>query len=133
MKGNGKYDVLKISQEILANITFRDTLSEINPRVLVGTYGIDESIIQNAAGFAGGGATAEEIAVFELKNPNDAKKVKNKIYSYIDSKKKSFESYIPEEMPKLKRPFVYTDKNLVIVCIADSYGGLEAKIKSLTK
>lgn len=130
---NGVYNVSEISKTILENVAFRDELSEINPRVLVSTYGIDEKMIQNASGYAGGGATAEEIAVFEVKESKHAKTIKKLIYEHIESKKRSFESYIPEEMPKLKRPFVYTYKNLVIVCIADNYGDLEAKIKPFLK
>ena len=130
---DGDYEVLKISKTILENVSFSDELAEINPRVLVGTYGIDENLIQNASGYAGGGATAEEIAVFEVKQARDIKTVEKLIYEHIESKKRSFESYIPEEMPKLKRPFVYVNKNLLVVCIADSYGDLETKIKSFIK
>ena len=130
---DGIYNVSEISKTILENITFRDELSKINSKVLVGNYGIDERIIQNASGYAGGGATAEEIAVFEVKDSKDVRTVEKLIYQHIESKKKSFESYIPEEMPKLKRPFVYTYKNLVILCIADNYSDLESKIKTFLK
>jgi len=130
---DGIYNVSEISKTILENITFRDELSKINSKVLVGNYGIDESIIQNASGYLGGGATAEEIAVFEVKELKDVQAVEKLIYEHIESRKRSFESYIPEEMPKLKRPFIYTYKNLLIVCIADSYGDLETKIKSFLK
>ena len=130
---NGNYNLSEISQTILENVTFRDELSKINPKVLVGNYGIDEEIIQNAEGYAGGGATAEEIAVFEVKEAKGVTAVEKLVYEHIEIRKKSFESYIPEEMPKLKRPFVYTYKNLVIVCIADSYGDLKTKIKSILK
>ncbi len=130
---NGNYDVSNISKTILENVVFKDELSEINPRVLAENYGIAEELLQNASGYAGGGATAEEIAVFELKNNKDAKNVKKLIYNYINNKKRRFESYIPEEMPKLNRPFVYVNKNLLVVCIADSYSDIEAKIKSFIK
>jgi len=130
---NGNYNVSEISRTILENITFRDELSQINPKVLVGNYGIDEAIVQNASGYLGGGATAEEIAVFEVKEQKDVHTVEKLIYEHIESRKRSFESYIPEEMPKLKRPFIYTYKNLLVVCVADNYGDLEAKIKSIIK
>lgn len=130
---DGNYNVSEISQTILENVIFRDELSKINPNVLIGNYGIDEKIIQNASGYAGGGATAEEIAVFEIKQAKDVRTVEKLINEHIESKKKSFESYIPEEMPKLKRPFIYTYKNLVIVCIADNYGDLQTKVKSFLK
>ena len=130
---NGNYDVAAISSSVLENVKFNDELGEINTRVLVGMYGIDEAIIQNASGYAGGGATAEEIAVFEVKNLVDVATVEDLVYAHIESRKRSFETYIPEEMPKLNRPFVFVSKKLVVVCIADSYGDIESKIKALMK
>lgn len=126
---NGEYDVSAISDEILSSVKFKDELSTINARVLLGIYDIDESIIQNVAGYAGGGATAEEIAVFEVKNLSDVTKLEKKITSHIERRKKSFESYIPEEIPKLNRPYIYINKKLVVVCIADEYKNLEERIK----
>ncbi len=130
---NGSYDVAGISKTILENVAFEDELGEINAKVLVGIYGIDENVIQNASGYAGSGATAEEIAVFEVRDASSVKAVKNAVYSHINSRKQSFESYIPEEIPKLNRPFVYVNGKLVAVCIANSYTGIEAKIKSFIK
>lgn len=130
---NGNYDVSAISSAILENVAFGDELGEINTRVLIGIYGIDENIIQNASGYAGGGATAEEIAVFEVKELVDVATVEKLVYEHIASRKRSFETYIPEEMPKLNRPFVFVNKKLVVVCIADNYGDIEAKIKTLMK
>ena len=130
---DGDYSVSEISKTVLENVAFSDELSLINPRVLVGNYGIDENIIVNASGYLGSGATAEEIAVFEVKESKDTQTVKNLIYEHIENRKHSFESYIPEEMPKLKRPFVYVNKKLLVVCVADSYKDLESKIKSFVK
>jgi len=130
---NGDYDVDAISATVLENVKFKDELAQINTRVLLSFYGIDEEMIQNASGYLGGGATAEEIAVFEAKSIFDAQKIEKLVYQHIENRKQSFESYIPEEMPKLKRPFIYTDKKLVVVCIAKSYEKLENKIKEVIK
>ncbi len=130
---NGLYDVSGISKAILETVSFKDELAEINAKVLVGIYGIDENMIKNASGYAGGGATAEEIAVFEVKEEKSTEIVKKLVYNHIESKKRSFESYIPEEIPKLNRPLVYVDKKIVAVCIADDYADALAKIKSFIK
>ncbi len=127
------YDVKGIAKMISETISFHDTLGELDRRILYRTYGLDESMMANASGYAGSGATAEEIAVFEVKKLKDVSKVKRKALLYIERKKDSFESYIPKEMPKLERPFVYTDGKLVVVCIADDYAKLEGKIKEYLK
>lgn len=130
---NGDYDVSAIADKILENVKFKDELGSINAKVLAGIYGIDENLIQNAAGYAGGGATAEEIAVFEAKKIADAREIEKKVKEHIENRKKSFESYIPEEIPKLKRPFIYSNGKLVVVCVADSYGKLENILKEFVK
>lgn len=126
-------DVKGLAQMVLQNVAFHDSLGEISRRVLYASYGLDESMLVNAAGYRGGGATAEEIAVFEVKDEGDGSKVKQKAKDYIESRKNSFQNYIPEEMPKLNRPFIYANDKLVVVCIADDYGKLESKIKAFIK
>lgn len=130
---NGDFDVIAIADKIMEKVKFKDELGSINAKVLTGIYGIDEGLIKNAAGYAGGGATAEEIAVFEVKKLADVRKVETKAKEHIESRKRSFESYIPEEMPKLRRPFIYSNGKLVVVCVADSYGKLENVIKEFIK
>ena len=123
-------DVKGLAQMISQNVAFKDELGEISRRVLYSSYGLDEEKMANGAGFAGGGATAEEIAVFEVKNERDAAEVKQKAQAHIESRKESFKNYIPEEMPKLNHPYIYTSGKLVVVCVADDYGKLESQIKS---
>lgn len=126
-------DVKGLAQMILDHVAFQDTLGEISRRVLYSSYGLDEEMMANASGFAGGGATAEEIAVFEVKNEDDASAVRKKAEEYIEKRKESFQNYIPEEMPKLNHPFIYTNGKLVVVCVADDYGDVENRIKEYLK
>ncbi len=127
------YDVKAIAEMIAGEVKFKDNLAEINRRVMYSSYNLDENLMANAAGFAGGGATAEEIAVFEVKNEKDTEIIQNKALEYIEKRKNSFKSYIPEEMPKLERPFVFRQGKLVVVCIANDYGNIENKIKEMMK
>ena len=128
-----EYDVKGIAAEILNNVTFKDNLSDVNRRVVYTNYGLDESKMANVAGYAGSGATAEEIAVFEVKSASYASEVEKKAEAYIEARKDSFRSYIPEEMPKLNKPFIYRDGKIVVVCVADDYGNIESKIKEKMK
>lgn len=125
------YDVKAIAEMIVGEVKFKDSLAEINRRVMYSSYNLDENKMANAAGYAGGGATAEEIAVFEVKNVKDAEEVEKKALEYIEKRKNSFKSYIPEEMPKLEKPFVFRQGKLVVVCIANDYGNIETKIKKM--
>ena len=51
-----------------------------------------------------GGATAEEIACFEAKDSDSAAKIKTALENRIDSQKKAFENYQPQEMTKAQQP-----------------------------
>ncbi len=90
-------DIKGLAQMVLQNVAFHDSLGEISRRVLYASYGLDESMLANAAGYRGGGATAEEIAVFEVKDEGDGSKVKQKAKDYIESRKNSFQNYIPRK------------------------------------
>ena len=127
------YDVKAMADEIANSITFKDKLGDINRRVVYTNYGVDESKMANAAGYAGGGATAEEVAVFEVKDTSYAEEVEKLAEEYIENRKASFKSYIPEEMPKLNRPFIFRDGKVVVVCVADNYGDIESIIKKHLK
>jgi len=127
------FDVLSFAKRIQETLTFRDTLGELNKRVLYASYGLDEQMMANGAGFAGSGATAEEIAVFEVKDEADAETVRKSAKAYIESRKNSFKNYIPEEMPKLEHPFVYKNGKLVVVVIADDYKELDDLIKDFIR
>lgn len=132
-ENNGEIDVTALAKTISDTVEFQDTLGEINPRMLYVSYGLDAEKMAGAAGYAGGGATAEEISVFEVKDERDVKQVRQRIDAYIKGRKNSFQSYIPEEMPKLNRPFIFVDNKLIVVCIANDYGKLENTIKEFLK
>lgn len=128
-----EYDVAGIAETVLNGVTFHDTLNDINYRVLLGNYGLDESKIANAVGYAGSGATAEEIAVFEVTDISYAAEVEELAKEYIENRKENFRNYIPKEMPKLNRPFVFRDGKVIVVCIADNYEDIESQIKEKMK
>ena len=68
----------------------------------------------------GGGATAEEVAVFEAKSEKYAKELETTLAKErIERKKLDFESYIPAEMTKLNSPVIVRKGKVVAVCIAD--------------
>ena len=90
-------------------------------------------MIANAAGFIGGGATAEEIAVFEVKKKKDANAVKQLLEEYVQTRKDSFETYLPAEVPKLEHPFLFAKGKLIVLVIADDHAKAEEIIKHTIK
>lgn len=116
----GKLDTDKIVGEIIDKIKFKDKLSKLSDAILISNYSISTDDVLSASLYMGGGSTAEEIAVFELKSSKDTDKMVDIIRKRVEKKKDDFRNYIPGEMPKLNNPTIVVKGNVVILVIADS-------------
>jgi len=118
--GKGKYDTVKIGDSVVKKIEFKDTLLKVADSMVVSAYKVDTSKIASASLYLGGGATAEEVAVFEATDEKYAKELENVLVpERIERKKLDFKNYIPAEMTKLSNPYIVRKGKVVIVCIAD--------------
>lgn len=117
--GKGKADTDKIAEGILSKVKFKDDLAKVSDSIVVSSYQLDPKQICSASVYLGGGATAEEIAVFEVKDKKYIKTLKKLIDAHIERRKMDFKNYIPEEMPKLNAPVVVQKGNVIAVCVAD--------------
>lgn len=118
-KGGGNADTSKIGEEILDTVEFKDSLLKVADSLVISSYKVDSSKVCSAALYLGGGATAEEVAVFEMTSEKEAKKVETLAKERIERRKKDFENYIPAEMTKLNSPVIVRKGKLVAVCVAD--------------
>lgn len=110
-------DLDKLSQELLTEVEFKDKLAQIDEAMIAKVYGIDYA--EKAIVYVSSGATAEEIALFKLKNSEDAQKAYDAVNKRLDYQKKSFELYIPEEMIKLDDAVIQLCGDYVIFCVSD--------------
>ena len=117
--GAGKADTAEIGEKILAAVEFKDDLLKVSDALVVSTYAINADKVCSASLYLGGGATAEEVAVFEMTNEKEANEAVKLSKERIERKKKDFENYIPAEMAKLNSPVIVRKGKLVAVCIAD--------------
>lgn len=117
--GKAKADTKKMAAKIYDKIKFKDELTQVAESIIISNYKIDPSKVRAATLMLGGGATAEEIAVFEATSEAEAKKIETLAKERIERRKKDFENYIPAELTKLKSPVIVRNKNIVAVCVAD--------------
>lgn len=129
--GKGKKDTDKIAKGILSKVKFKDDLAKVSDSIVISTYKLDPKKICSASLYLGGGATAEEIAVFEVKDKNYLKTLETLIDEHIERRKMDFKNYIPEEMPKLNSPAIVKKGNVIVVCVADKANA--KKIESFIK
>lgn len=110
-------DIDKLSAELTEKVEFKDSLTKLDDSMISKLYGIDYAEEQIV--YVSTGATAEEIALFKLKDSSDAQKAYDAVNKRLDYQKNSFELYIPEEMVKLDAAVLELYGNYVIFCVSD--------------
>ncbi len=101
-------------------IKWVDSLNELESGMIQKVVGVSPDLYSKGKVYIGsGGATAEEIAVFEAKSIGDAEKIVEAYKNRVEAQKKAFENYQPKELTKLNDPLLENVKNLVFVCISD--------------
>ena len=108
-----------IAEALKQGVGFTDTLWQIDNSIGVSLYGISSSCVKSAVVYAGSGATAEEIAVFEYASEEAKQEIYNKINEHLSDRKNSFENYLPSEVVKLSAPYVRTTDKYIILCVSD--------------
>lgn len=117
---NVKVDVINVADKLKNEIEYKDTLNELSPTMVQKLFGLAETDYVKGKVYVGsGGATAEEIACFEAKDSDGANNIKTALENRIESQKKAFENYQPQEMDKLNSPVLVTNGNYVMMCISD--------------
>ncbi|GKX31275.1 hypothetical protein SH1V18_37550 [Vallitalea longa] len=111
-------DISDLATNLNEKIEFVDDLTKIDDSSIQTIYQIDYAVASEV--YVSSGATAEEIAVFELEDKEDADKAYKACEERIETQKEAFETYIPEEMEKLDNAVIKKVGKYVIVCIADN-------------
>ena len=66
--GGGTIDTEKLGEKILNSVKFKDELIKVSDSLVISSYMADPDKVYSASLFLGGGATAEEVSVFEMKS-----------------------------------------------------------------
>ncbi|MEG2039183.1 MAG: DUF4358 domain-containing protein [Oscillospiraceae bacterium] len=116
-------DLLTLSSKLQSELTFKDTLNQLDNDMIATYYPkVDVAKLNESVVFISGtGSTAEEIALFEVKNTADAETVKNAVQERITDQTISFEDYNANEMVKINNAVVKTSGNYVFLVMCDDY------------
>lgn len=110
-------DAQALATELAENVEYSDELNEIDSEMAEALYQIDTA--QNAYVYVSSGATAEEVAVFEFEDAEDAKEAVEAANTRIQEQKDSFAAYVPEEVDKLEHAMVQQSGRYLAVCVTD--------------
>ncbi len=131
-KGGGKYDLDALCDALYEGVGFKDALAPVGINSIKFLYELEPESLLSGQVRAGGGSTAEEIAVFEY-DVSFKNAIEKKIDRRIEAKRKAYESYIPKEMAKLKNPVVIIKDDIAVLCISDNNKKAEKIINDFLK
>lgn len=101
---------------------FSEQLEKVDADVLCQLYGIDQTTVSDCKGYLSTGATAEEVAVFIVKDKSGVQAVKDACDKRIADQKEACKDYLPAEEPKLDSAVVETRGNTVLLAVAAGDG-----------
>ncbi len=124
-----EYDLGGLAMDICGTNAFSDILDTVSAEVAAGLYGIEPGDVEESRLMCSTGATAEEIGLFKCTDEEAAARVEAKANDRIKLQKKAYESYAPEEIPKLDDA-VITKKGAYVFYVVSTDS---SKIKKVIK
>lgn len=132
-KENVTIDVAGLADELKNTIPFSDSLEEMSEVAFQLKYDIDEADIVSKKIYVGSGATAEEIAVFEAKDEEAAKRILSAVDLHVEEQIHEYTNYNPDELKKLNDSVKMQKGKYVILCVSDHSETARACINKYAK
>lgn len=124
----------EVAQKLMDTLSFEYPLNELPADAANRLYKLDGEILEEQAVYVGtGGALADEVSVWRVKDEKDAKTVQQAAEQRVENQKVSFKDYVPEEMPKLEKAVITVDGDTVILCVSANPDAAKEVIASFEK
>lgn len=109
----------KMVQKLIENNIFEGEMAKVNPAAVSESYGFDEKKDNTEiyVAYMSTAAKADEITIIRTDNLKESESC---VEQYIDRRKKSFESYKPEEVKKLDNVLAVAygkESGIYILCV----------------
>ena len=112
-------DAKGLAGSLLSEVTYEDELEELSEEMAAMQFDTEDGV--KIYLYMGGGATAEEVAVFEAPDEAAAKKQLAHVKDFVDDQIKTERDYRPEEVKRLEDAVLEQRGKYVILCVsADS-------------
>lgn len=107
----------EIAVYLQEGLEFEDVMQSLDSDIAMSLYNLTDEQVSDCHMIGSTGATAEEIAVFKIKEGQE-EAVENACGERIEAQKAVFENYVPKEMEKLSKPVMVAegDTMIVVVC-----------------
>jgi len=128
-QGPEAFDPAADAETLLSGGAFTETLTPVEQATACLLYGLDESQVESCAVYCSTGATAEELAIFALKDDEAVQAAQEALEWRLEDRKEELKDYLPEEMPKLDGAVMETRDKTVLLAIANDYAPIEEFLK----
>lgn len=107
-----------LAKQMVDATTFNDEMIQISEDVVPNYYNLPDGVDDYCVYLCPTGATVEEISVFHLADGAVAD-MRTEIERHVDARTTEYESYRPEEIPKLDNAAIVESGDYIAVIIAD--------------
>lgn len=128
-------DLKTLGEELTRGVSFQDKDLAPLPDQLFSRYveQVSAEDLLNKQVYAGGGAIAEEICLFEAKDAKTAEKVEKALQERFQYFRTSFGNYTPEQLKNLEKPALVRKDNYVFSVICSDNTKAEEIIQNWIK
>ncbi len=120
-----------IAQKILDELELDEHMMEMPDEMSLDAYPFDRDLVSEYVIYQAIFSTsADEFAIFKVKNQSDIETIKDAIESRIDQVSKVWETYMPGQYEKVKNKLVITNGNYVFVSVLEDQDKVEDIFKS---
>lgn len=109
-------DAKALAGSLLSEVTYEDELQELSEQMAVMQFDTEDGV--KIYLYMGGGATAEEVAVFEAPDEEAAKKQLDHVKDFVDDQIETERDYRPEEVKRLEAAVLERRGKYVILCVS---------------
>lgn len=127
------YDFESLSSQLEESGAFSDILSPVELDIAAQFYGIDPNDVSESKVLCSTVATTEEIALFKCVSTEAAAKVKAAAAERVETQRATYESYAPQEMPKLDDAIVMQNGVYVFYIVSADASKAQAVLDNLNK
>ena len=114
-----EWDLADLSNRLSTEITYTDTLSEMDDSLMDYLYpDIDSADVSEKIIYISSGSTAEEIAAFQAVDEKAAERIEEGLKKRIEQQTESFTDYVPEEVKRLEDAVLVRNGSYVILSVS---------------
>lgn len=124
------YDLDSLAGDLCASDAFSDILSTVSDEIALGLYGYDEKDVLECVVLCSTGATSEEIGLFRCADDEAAIRVAAAAENRAAAQKIAYESYAPDEIPKLDNAVIKSQGQYVFFVVSKDSDTVDKLLKS---